>query len=228
VTNGHAPRAVIFDLDETLHRQRRFTVAGYASVARWLEDQTGRPTRETFARLWGLYRRGQGGSAYQILCSELGWPESQAAVLLGRHRAHPTHLRLTRSAERALRAMRLSWRIGILTNGIPELQRRKIDGLGVAGAVDAVVCADELAEGGKPAGIVFAHVCRALGVPPGRAVMVGDDATADVGGGRTAGLRTIWLRRPNRIAPPAAAVDAVVDTLEDVPHVAARLLGDLE
>ena len=228
MSSAVAPRAVVFDLDETLHRQRRFTVAGYASVSRWVEQQTGRSSRETFSRLWGMYRRGQGSVAYQTLCAELGWPAERAAILLKYHRAHPTHLRLTRSAELALKAMRPSWRIGILTNGVPELQRRKIDGLGLSAYVDAIVYADALAEGGKPAQIVFEHACRALGVPAARAVMVGDDSNADVVGGRDAGLRTIWLKRPNRSQPPSSAVDAVVETLSDVPVVAARLLGDEE
>ena len=226
MTPGATPRAIVFDLDETLHRQRRFTVAGYAHVAQWVEQQTGRPAREAFRRLWGMYRRGEGSVAYQTLCAELGWAAERVTDLITRHRAHPTHLALTRSADSALRALRPTWRVGVLTNGIPELQRRKVEGLGIATRVDAVVYADEIVEYGKPAREVFARVCELLCVPPWRAVMVGDDPRADVVGGRQAGLRTIWLQRPNRSAPPPWAVDAVVESLADVPTLAARLLGD--
>ena len=220
------PRAVIFDLDETLHRLRRFTVGGYAHVAGVLAGRTGRPRGEIFGRLWRLYRSGQGARAYQTICVELGLPEDAAAELLRHHRAHTPRLRLTASASDALSRLRPSWTLGVLTNGIPELQRIKIAALGLETLVDRLVIADEVVPGGKPAPIVFARICDVLRVPPERSVMVGDDGMADAWGGREAGLRTIWLRRPNRPEPPADAADAVVDSLREVPAVAERLVGE--
>jgi putative hydrolase of the HAD superfamily len=135
-------------------------------------------------------------------------------------------LRLTRSAALALRQMAGSWRVGILTNGLPDLQRIKVASLGLVSRVDAIVFADEVATGGKPAPEVFARMCAELGLPPCRCVMVGDDGVADVQGGHAAGLWTIWLQRPGRPHPPPGTADAVVQSLEEVPAVAARLVGD--
>lgn len=220
----NAERAVVFDLDETLHRLRRFTVGGYAHVSRSLAAETGGDTTTIFRRLWGLYRQGKAAAAYQTICSELGLPTERASELLRRHRAHPARLRLTRSATDALQAMRSSWRIGILTNGLPELQRIKVAALGLEQSTDAIVYADELVPGGKPAAEAFAAICRQLGVPAGRSVMVGDDAAADTEGGHAAGMHTIWVRRPNRTAPRVETAGAIVDSLSEVPEVAARLV----
>jgi FMN phosphatase YigB (HAD superfamily) len=217
---------VVFDLDETLHRLRRFTLGGYAHVAGRIAAETGRDARPLFRRLWQLYRHGQGAIAYQTLCADLGYPTEHASVLLRHHRAHPTRLRLTRSAARAIREMSPTWRIGVLTNGVPELQRIKVAALDLERHVDTIVYADEIAAGGKPAPIVFARVCEELGVPPRRCVMVGDDGIADVHGGRVAGMWTIWVQRPNRPPPPPGDADAVAQSLAEVPDLAARLLGD--
>jgi putative hydrolase of the HAD superfamily len=173
-----------------------------------------------------MYRDGQGGTAYQAICAELGLPPEEATALLRHHRAHLPRLRLTRSAAEALRQMKGTWRVGILTNGMPELQRIKVAALGLDARVDAVVYADEWVAGGKPALDVFARICDDLGVPSARCVMVGDDGVADVQGGRAAGMRTIWLQRPNRSSPPQGTADATVQSLAEVPAIAARLIGD--
>ncbi|WP_175407865.1 HAD-IA family hydrolase [Streptomyces sp. TRM64462] len=64
----------------------------------------------------------------------------------------------------------------------------------------AVVAAVEYASGatarvlGKPSPDYFALAARSLGVPAGACVVVGDDATTDVAGGRAAGMRTVQVR----------------------------------
>jgi phosphoglycolate phosphatase len=58
-------------------------------------------------------------------------------------------------------------------------------GLGVAGLVDAIACADDGLPV-KPAPDAFLHLCSVLSVAPERAAMVGDSA-ADVAMGRAAG-----------------------------------------
>lgn len=222
------PRAVVFDLDDTLYRIRRFTVAGYAATSGAIAERAGRPRREIFCRLQWLYRRGRAARAYQELCEELGLPGDLAEEWLGRHRAHKRRLRLPRTSGVVLETMRAAgWRVGILTNGLPEIQRAKIEALGLASRVDSVVFADELVPGGKPAPAVFGRILDDLAVPPHRAVMVGDNPECDVTGGRRAGMRTIRLRRPAfPVHAGAEEADEVVGDLADVPASAARLLGD--
>lgn len=223
------PRAIVFDLDDTLYRIRRFTIAGYAATAGAIAAYSGRPRAEVFCRLQGLYRRGRAAFAYQHLCAEFGLPEHLAAEWLARHRAHRRRLRLPGTSARALTAARdAGWRIGLLTNGLPEIQRAKVEALDLGVHVDAIVYADEIVPGGKPARAVFDLVLRALDVAPHRAVMVGDHPECDVAGGRLAGMRTIRVSRP-AFATVAAEddADAVVEDLSGVPGLAAHLIGDL-
>ncbi len=95
----------------------------------------------------------------------------------------------------ALRAR--GYRLGIVTNGVPDLQREKLAGSGLDKAFDAVVISGEI-DCGKPDPAIFHYICRALGVAPGEAVMVGDNPGRDVAGGRAAGLRTVWVQRCGR------------------------------
>lgn len=87
--------------------------------------------------------------------------------------------------------------LGIVTNGVPDLQRSKLEGAGLGQSFDAVVISGEI-DCGKPDPGIFHHVLQELGVAPAEAVMVGDNPGRDVAGGRAAGLRTVWVQRNGR------------------------------
>lgn len=122
---------------------------------------------------------------------------------------------------RALRIARESgWRIGVVTNGTTAQQTFKIHTIGLDPYVDTVIISE--AEGvKKPDTEIFEIAARRLGAGVTGGWMVGDHPTADISGGRAAGLRTGWVSRgkdwPIDIAAPdlsaataAEVIDAVV------------------
>jgi putative hydrolase of the HAD superfamily len=118
------------------------------------------------------------------------------------------------------------WRLGILTNGLPSVQFRKVAALGLAPLVDEVVYAEEHAPGGKPAAAAFRAVLRALDLAPEHAVFVGDDPVNDVRGAKAAGFRTIRLAcgRLPAAACPLDDADMVIHSVAELPAAAAALL----
>ena len=121
----------------------------------------------------------------------------------------------------ALRNARQSgWRIGIVTNGTTAQQTLKIHTVRLEPYVDAVIISE--AEGvKKPDTELFEIAACRLGTGVAEGWMVGDHPTADISGGRAAGLRTGWVSRgedwPSDIAAPdlsaataAEVIDAVV------------------
>jgi putative hydrolase of the HAD superfamily len=75
----------------------------------------------------------------------------------------------------------------------------------------------------KPAAEIFALTLRALGVPPGAAVHVGDDAILDVHGARAAGMRVIQVTSASLRALGAQRPDAAIPSLAALPDALARL-----
>jgi putative hydrolase of the HAD superfamily len=127
----------------------------------------------------------------------------------------------------ALTTLKLDgWRLVVLTNGLPSVQRAKVRALGVAGLVDSVVYAEEHASGGKPAVTVFVEALRRIGVPARRAICVGDDPVRDIAGARQLGIRTVHLRTAAMMPDPQA--DAVLSSLDTLPAVARELLEGAE
>jgi HAD superfamily hydrolase (TIGR01458 family) len=74
---------------------------------------------------------------------------------------------------------------------------------------------------GKPAPGFFEAILSTLDVPPGRAVMVGDDVESDIGGALGAGLAGILVRtgkyREDALRASGVEPTATVDSIADVP-----------
>ena len=227
-----APRAILFDLDETLYLERRFALSGFAAVARAIAADAGLPAGAIFARLSAALRRGERAVAFQHLCSALGWPESRVERLVDIYRSHAPNLRLPRRTRQTLDALRPEWRIGIVTNGPVGIQAAKVDTLGVEPLVDTVVYASCCGlGGGKPSPEPFVTAARRLGVMLSRCVFVGDDPRCDIGGARRVGMKTIRIRQGVHGGAWLAGyeeADAVTTSLLDVPRLSAGLLGETE
>lgn len=122
-----------------------------------------------------------------------------------RHRVYP-------DAEPTLAALRRTHRLGLVTNGLVDLQRAKLGASGLEPYFDAVVVSTEVGIG-KPDPRIFLHALAALGPVPDEAAMVGDSLERDVAGARAAGIRGIWLNRGSLPRPRGIVPDAEVTTL---------------
>lgn len=218
-------RGLIVDLDDTLYPRRRFVQSGFAAVAAHVGLRYGIPPDDAYSLLTDTLSRGESKVAFQILCGRFNLPDAVVRELVQVFRSHRPNLFLGAGARTMLRALRADrWRIAVLTNGLPSVQARKVEALGLPALVDAVIFAEDVVAGGKPARAAFAGALRALGTRPDRTVVLGDDPACDIAGGRAAGLATIRLSLPDIAVPAAMDADAVVDMLTEVPHVAASLL----
>jgi putative hydrolase of the HAD superfamily len=222
-------RAVIFDLDDTLYPFRRYLASAFAVVAAHLEATFGCERRRTIRILTRASRGRTRGRELQVLLAALGLPERLAPVLVALMTTHEPSLRLPRVSARVLETLRADgWRLGIITNGSPAVQFRKVAALGLAAHVNAVVYAQEHGSGrGKPDVEPFAEACRRLSVRPSRTVMVGDSDDFDVAGAIGAGMHAVrcdvWLPRP----AAASRAATIVDRLARVPDVARALIPEV-
>ncbi|WP_026117072.1 HAD family hydrolase [Nocardiopsis valliformis] len=150
--------------------------------------------------------------------------KDSVAQLWSRYRErHPALIPAFPGVLEGLHALReAGWRTGVVSNGFADIQRRTLTHSGVAGRVDAWAVSG--AEGvRKPDRRLFEIAARRCGAPlEGGGWMVGDSPTADVVGGRGAGLRTVWIDRgrpwPEKLPAPDHSVT-------DVREVFALLSG---
>jgi phosphoglycolate phosphatase len=106
-------------------------------------------------------------------------------------------------------------RIAIATSDDREPSERTLDALGIADLVDVLICADD-GVANKPAPDPVLHVCRVLGVDPGRSAVVGD-SPADMAMGRRAGAGlVVGVRTGVGSDVDLADADVILDSVADL------------
>jgi putative hydrolase of the HAD superfamily len=86
------------------------------------------------------------------------------------------------------------YKLGLITNGAPDLQWKKIIGGNLKHYFDYVAVSGEHGYA-KPDKRLFDIAIRGLESTPDRTVIIGDRLTTDIKGGSDAGLTTIWVNR---------------------------------
>lgn len=217
--------AVIFDLDDTLYPLARFAASGFAAIAGHLERSFGLPRDQVYRDLLQAYGTGERGTEFQFLCARYNVPVTAIPEMVNVYRMHRPQIWPWHDARPTLAELRAAgWRLAVLTNGLPQVQARKIATLRIDSLVDHVIYANEYAPGGKPHRAPFEEALRRLGSAPGSCVMVGNDSQCDIAGANALGINSVLLAREGDVASPAGA-HAVVDTLARVPRVASELVA---
>jgi putative hydrolase of the HAD superfamily len=106
-------------------------------------------------------------------------------------------------------------RLGLVTNGPSDLQRKKLAATELGSYFDVVVASGDLGIG-KPHREIFDAALGALGVAASDALMVGNDRQRDIEGAQAAGLRTVWAQ------PGGAPEDGAVADLRTVGALVER------
>ncbi len=120
--------------------------------------------------------------------------DADAVELSERWTALRSRYPLYPDADELLSSLSGHYKLGIVTNGIAGLQRKKWHGCGLETWVDAITISGEVGIG-KPEKGIFEWVANELEVSLEECVMVGDNADRDVQGGINAGMKTVWLDR---------------------------------
>ena len=127
-----------------------------------------------------------------------------------------------------VRSLAADCRVVVVSDGRPDRVAAALDSIGLLETIgrDAIVTP---ADAGfrKPDPRLYAAACRTAGVPPDRAVMVGDSWARDVAGALRAGLHAVWYRpsgRRDRRTPPPRPFRtpgrprvAVIRSLDELP-----------
>jgi haloacid dehalogenase superfamily, subfamily IA, variant 3 with third motif having DD or ED/haloacid dehalogenase superfamily, subfamily IA, variant 1 with third motif having Dx(3-4)D or Dx(3-4)E len=122
---------------------------------------------------------------------------------------------------RVLDALKGKYKLLLLTNGSPDLQQEKLDGVPeLIPYFDHIVISGNFGQG-KPAAAIFRHALEKLGIEPEHGIMVGDKLTTDILGANTIGMTSVWINRhgmerSDEIVPTyeIASLDELLQILE--------------
>lgn len=183
---------------------------------------TGESPELVALRAWALtFRR----KLFDAVLREQGLPDDDGTLAAEFSSSRRKLQRLMPDAKETLARLKPGFKIGLLTNGAPDLQREKIAASGLAGFFDAVAVSGEHLIG-KPKPEIFHILLRELGVPPEAAVMVGNSLARDIVGARAAGIaHTVWLKVPGSEEYAEVTPDHTITALHELPPLLPELTG---
>lgn len=186
-------KAVIFDLDDTLYSEIDYVKSGFAQVANCLPQ-----IPQAFEKLWDAFISGK--PAIDTVLAESGIQERDTKdQCLSVYRNHFPDIKLYSGIDTLLTVLRQrNVKIGIITDGRPEGQRKKIEALGLNEKIDSIIITDEL--GGvkfrKPNDISFRIMQTRFGFPYEEMLYIGDNLAKDSIAPQTLGMQ--WIHFNNK------------------------------
>lgn len=228
------PRAVFFDMDDTLLDGHTAMTASWSIVCAEAATAMGgnaERLREAIRResieFWkdesisGHWRVKLDEARAQVLERAL---ESEGLDSAQAHRLslqyadlHRQHSALFDDAIETLETLRdRGLKLGLLTNGAHDPQWEKIKRFDLARHFDVIVVEGEFGRG-KPEPDVFHHALASVGASAHEAWHIGDNLYADVGGAKSVGISAAWIHRERLSRPEAehVAPDAEVAHLAE-------------
>ncbi len=119
-------------------------------------------------------------------------------------------------AGEALDRLAQRYRLAIVTNGIPDVQREKLVRTNLMDRFEVVVISGELGFG-KPDRHIYDEALRQMDLPAEACVMVGDNFRRDVAGAQAIGIRGVWISCGKPVPEGDVTPFLVVDSLAELP-----------
>ncbi|MUT67324.1 HAD family hydrolase [Paenibacillus sp. NEAU-GSW1] len=117
---------------------------------------------------------------------------------------------------RLLDHLKGKYKLLLLTNGSPDLQREKLAGVpDLVPYFDHIIISGEFGEG-KPAASIFRHALERLGIEPDHGIMVGDKLTTDILGANTIGMTSVWVNRHGAVRNDEIVPSHEISHLEQI------------
>ncbi len=222
-------QALVFDLDDTLYPEGEFVTSGYRSVARYVADRWSCSFEDVLSTMLGaLNERGKEG-VFPAL--QARYPE--ASISLGEmvevYRHHNPAIRLFPGYRELLREFASRYRLGIITDGLPAVQARKVQALELEGVIDKIIYTwDYGSEREKPHPFAFALMLESIRTDPESALFIGDNFQKDCGGAHGAGMKYVQIRHAASGGNPCGAArpetsELIINTLFELPQILQRL-----
>lgn len=209
-------KAVIFDLDDTLYRERDFVDQSFRSVAKVLADYLAKKSKPgvngqrvegadepsyekspegLFRQMIELMEQEGRGEIFNRLCERYD-VDVPVQELVRIYRETKPVLSLYPDGEELLKWLEgQDIRTGLITDGNAQVQHNKIRALGLDKRLDVVLASYDLGLR-KPDRGVYVYCLEKLGCTPEEAVYIGDNPLKDFIGARALGMKTARVIRP--------------------------------
>ncbi len=215
-------RALIFDLDDTLYRERDFLASGFRAVAEHVCASCEKSCDEIHAFMMTTFENEGRYRVMPALLERLPGSRLQVSDLVGVYRRHTPAIQLFAGYGQLLRELHAIYRIGIVTDGVPAVQRAKCAALGLEEAVDSILYTWENGQDKeKPHPAPFLQMLDFLQVQASEALFIGNNLEKDVYGAHGVGIKCVHVQSAPILTGTQGGEtgDFVVESLAQLPLI---------
>jgi putative hydrolase of the HAD superfamily len=216
-------QALVFDLDDTLYLESDFVASGYRAVAGYIAEKYQCRYRDVFYTMMTTFTNLGRDKVFPVVIERFLDATVSLVEFVEVYRNHDPQIRLFPGYAALLERLNKSLRLGIVTDGLPEVQRRKVAALGLPDLVHEIVYTWEYgSEKEKPHPFAFSLIADRLCVHPSKTLYVGDNPTKDQLGAEGAGMQFARVQSPagcHNSGQCAGGGVFVIDSLYQLPHI---------
>jgi len=213
--------AVIFDLDNTLYDAEEFFSGAFAKISNYLSAKYGISQIKIYKRLMKLWREKTSmyGYLFNDLLNNFGIV-GEIGNLVKLFNEYEGEIKPYSDVIPTLRKLReKKCKLGIVSDGTVERQKKKIKILGIADFFDAIIYTKEIGSP-KPSHIPFLKALEKLSVIPQNSFYVADNPKIDFVGAKKIGMRTVRILRGEfRSIPSSKDVDFEIENFDELIKV---------
>lgn len=222
-------KALIFDLDDTLYLERDFVMSGYRTVAQFLSNSDACDFESLFSCMAETYFAEGRHRVFPVVLERFPISPTRLSELVDIYRQHDPAIHLFPGYMDLLQELACSYRLGMITDGLPAVQARKVRALGLERVMDKILYTwDYGAEKEKPHPFSFSLMVEYFHATPESVLFVGDNPDKDCKGAHGAGIRCAQVRHPAVSGTRSGATaqempEFIVDTLFQLPQILRHL-----
>jgi putative hydrolase of the HAD superfamily len=117
------------------------------------------------------------------------------------------------------------YRLGLITNGAPGIQREKIAGAGIESLFEHIIVSGEV-NVGKPERKIFITAIERFRTSRENCTMVGDSINRDISGAKNAGIHSVWINRDGKVDSGDIKPDYTIANLTELPRILRKLYSN--
>ena len=196
-------KVVAFDLDDTLYPERDYMLSGFQAVSEYAATELEIPNfYEMLLQI--SEKQDTSGRTFNLALDDVGMRydasliDNMVSVYHNSRRAR--ELSVYTDVIPALRRLHESYELVLITDGEPDIQRRKIHHLGISQHFARTYCTGEYGnENQKPSPFAFQQTMNDFAISGPECVYVGNDPTKDFVAPNKLGWLTIHIQRDAEI-----------------------------
>ncbi|KAA0763664.1 HAD family hydrolase [Bacillus sp. SH5-2] len=218
-------KAIVFDMDDTLYKEKDYVVSGFKAVDDWIKEDYKKIGFYNIAIQ--LFDSGERKFVFNKTLEKLkiAYDEKLISNLIEKYRLHKPDIQLLDEADWVLSNLTNTVKIGLISDGYLITQERKINALKLKERFHSIILTDKLGrEYWKPSQLPYEKISKELQVPHQQCVYIGDNLSKDFITAKKLNWITVHINREdgiyrNLIVEQDYKAHYTIDNLRRLPDI---------